>query len=247
MTVRALNELRSCDKVFAEFYTSDLMGAGQEELEKVVGKKVSFLDRAQVEETEEVIQAAKGSKVAFVTAGDTMAATTHVDIRIRAEEEGVLTRVIHGISIFSSCPSSLGLQPYKFGRTVTLPFREGEYLPRSPYDHLVDNKSRGLHSMVLLDIRAEEGRYMTAKEGIEWILAAEDAYGEGLVDKDSVMCIAARIGSDDERVIAGTPSELLEEDIGGPLHTIVIPGSLHFMEAFALVTFAGAPERIIED
>ena len=46
-----------------------------------------LLDRTAVEEGEEVIDAAKTKKVAFVTAGDTMAATTHVDIRLRAMEE----------------------------------------------------------------------------------------------------------------------------------------------------------------
>lgn len=247
MTVKALNELRSCDIVYAEFYTSDLMGATKEDLEAAIGKEVVLLDRTQVEETEEVVTAAKERRVAFVTAGDTMAATTHVDIRIRAEEEGVRTRLLHGISIFSSCPSSLGLQPYKFGRTVTLPLREGDYLPRSPYDHILDNKERGLHSMILLDIRADEGRYMSAKEGIEWLMAAEEMYEGGLLDDQTVICIAARIGSEEERVVAGTTEELLSIDVGGPLHTLVIPGKLHFIEAYALVSFAGAPERIIED
>ena len=36
-------------------------------------------------------------------------------------------------------------------------------------------------------------------------------------------------------------------DLGEPRHTLVLPGNLHFMEAFALVRFAGAPEEIIED
>ncbi len=247
MTVKALRELQDCDKIYAEFYTSVLLDGGKESLEEAVGKEVVMLDRAGVEESEQVIEAAKGAKVAFVTAGDSMAATTHIDLRIRAEEEGVRTRLLHGISIFSACPSSLGLQPYKLGRTVTLPLREGDYLPRSPYDHLLENKARGLHSMVLLDIRAEEGRFMSAEEGLEWLLAAEEVFGGGLLDDDTVLCVASRVGGEEESVAAGTASELMAKDLGGPMHTIVIPGSLHFMEAYSLVSFAGAPERIIED
>ncbi|MDI3483071.1 MAG: diphthine synthase [Candidatus Methanomethylophilaceae archaeon] len=247
MTVKALRELQGCDIIYGEFYTSNLLGAGKEELEEVIGKKVILLDRSEVEETEKVIEAAKERKVAFVTAGDTMAATTHIDLRIRAKEEGIATRLIHGVSVFSACPSSLGLQPYKFGRTITLPFRGDNWLPRSPYDHLVENKKRGLHSLVLLDIRAEEGRYMSAKEGIEWILAAEDLYGEGLLDEKSVICVASRIGSDDEMTVCERPRSLLSKDLGKPLHSLVIPGTLHFMEAYALVSFAGAPIDIIED
>ena len=36
-------------------------------------------------------------------------------------------------------------------------------------------------------------------------------------------------------------------DLGEPLSTIVLPGNLHFMEAHALVFFAGAPEEILKD
>jgi diphthine synthase len=35
--------------------------------------------------------------------------------------------------------------------------------------------------------------------------------------------------------------------MGPPLHTVVVPGKLHFIEAYALVKFAGAPEEIADD
>ena len=34
--------------------------------------------------------------------------------------------------------------------------------------------------------------------------------------------------------------------MGGPLHTLVVPSKLHFMEAYALVKFADAPPEIAE-
>ena len=247
MTVRALNALRECDVIFAEFYTSTLIGTSITDLEKALGKKVKILHRAQVEEDDVIIETARTSRVGFVTAGDTMSATTHVDLLIQAAEEGIPTKVMHGVSIFSACPTSLGLQPYKFGRTVTLPFIENGYQPRSPYDHLLANKKEGLHSMVLLDIRADEMRYMTARQAIEWLLEGERKWNGGLVNDDTLICVASRIGSDDEKVIAGYPEDLLKMDLGEPLHTLVIPGTLHFMEAYALVHLAGAPENIIEE
>jgi diphthine synthase len=33
-------------------------------------------------------------------------------------------------------------------------------------------------------------------------------------------------------------------DFGPPLHTLVIPGKLHFMETEALVAFAGLPPEL---
>ena len=176
-----------------------------------------------------------------------MLATTHVDLRIQAAEAGIPVRVFHGVSIFSGCPTSLGLQPYKFGRTVTLPFLEPNYHPKSPYDHIMENKARGLHTMILLDIRADELRYMTAHQAIEWLLEGERKWGEGLIGDKTLLCVASKVGSPEEKVFAGYPKDLLAMDVGEPLQTLVLPGNLHFMEAFALVRFAGAPEEIIED
>lgn len=247
MTVKARRALEDCDEIFAEFYTSTLIGTDVSQLEAALGKKIKVLHRLQVEEDDEIIRRAKVSKVAFVTAGDTMAATTHVDLKIQAAEEGIPVEILHGVSIFSACPTALGLQPYKFGRTVTLPFLEENYHPRSPYDNLLDNKNRGLHSMVLLDIRADEMRYMTAHQALEWLLEAERKWEGGLIGEKTLVCVAARLGADDEMVLAGYPSDIMNMDLGGPLHTLVIPGNLHFMEAFALVRFARAPDEIIED
>jgi diphthine synthase len=247
MSVRALNELRSCDLVFGEFYTSKLIDAEIKDLERIVGKPVRQLERAEVEEGEEVIEAARTGKVAFVTAGDTMAATTHVDIRLRAVEDGIPTRLIHGVSIFTACASALGLQPYKFGRTITLPFAEEGFLPSSPYENILENSKRGLHSLVLLDIKDAEKRYMSASEGIAWLLDAEERLKGGLVTPTTIVCAAARVGSSTEKLVAGYPRNVMKMEMGPPLHALVLPGKLHFMEATALVQLAGAPKEIAED
>lgn len=247
MTVQALNALKSCDKIYAEFYTSSLLDADVKDLEKALGKGIEVVYRWQVEESEEIIADAKMMRVGFVTAGDTMLATTHVDLRIQAAEEGIPVRIFHGISIFGACPTSLGLQPYKFGRTVTLPFLEEDYQPKSPYDHIMENKRRGLHTMVLLDIRADELMYMTAHQALEWLLEGEKRWGEGLITDRTLICAVSQVGSPNEKLFAGYPEEMMKADLGTPLHTLVIPGDLHFMESFALVRFAGAPDDIIED
>ena len=247
MTVKALNALKECDVIYAEFYTSTLIDTAISDLEKVLGKKIKILYRMQVEEEETLVKEALDKKVGFVTAGDTMAATTHVDLMIQAAEMNIRTRLFHGVSIFSACPSSLGLQPYKFGRTVTLPFIDNDYHPKSPYDNIMENKVKGLHTMILLDIKADEQRYMTAHQAIEWLLEGEKKWKEGLVKDDTLLCVASKIGSDSEKVTAGFPHELLKMDLGGPLYTLVLPGNLHFMESYALVHMAGAPESILED
>jgi diphthine synthase len=247
MSLRALEELRSCDRIYGEFYTSKLIDSSVRDLEQQIGKEVRLMDRTAVEEGEEVIEAARTMKVAFVCAGDTMVATTHVDIRLRAIEEKIPTRLVHGVSIFTACASSFGLQPYKFGRTITLPFQEKNFQPSSPYENILENKKRGLHSLVLLDIQDDIKRYMTAADGVRWLLDAEQRIGGGLITPYTIICAAARVGSKSERLVAGYPDRVMREDMGSPLHTLVIPGKLHFMEAMALIKLAGAPAELAEN
>ena len=247
MSVRALKELRSCDLVFGEFYTSKLIDSDIKELETMIGKPIKLLDRTDVEEGEEMIEAARKSKVAFVTAGDTMAATTHVDIRLRAMEDGIPTRLVHGVSIFTACASALGLQPYRFGRTITLPFPEENFLPSSPYENVLENKKRGLHSLILLDIKDDERRYMSASDGVKWLVDAEKRLGAGLIGPGTIICAAARVGSSTEKLLAGYPEQMLQAEMGPPLHALVLTGKLHFMEASALIGLAGAPRQIAEE
>jgi len=247
MSIRALTTLRNCDEIFAEFYTSKLNDALPRDLEAFIGKKLTVLKRADVEEGDMIVSAARKKRVAFITAGDPMSATTHVDLRLRAIENGVHTDIINGVSIFTACAAALGLQPYKFGRTVTIPFPEPRFLPSSPYDNILENRSRGLHTLILLDIKQEEERYMTAPMAMRWLMEAEERLGKGLVTKGSLFCAAARVGSERQALFAGYPEEIIALDLGPPLHCMVMPGRLHFMEARALVTLANAPREILNE
>lgn len=246
MTVAASEALKGCDRIYAEFYTSKLINTDPSQLSKAIGKEIILVTREDVEEGHVIIIAAKTMKVGFITAGDTMAATTHVDLRIQAAEERIPVEIYHGVSVFSAVPSALGLQPYKFGRTVTLPFIEDNYHPKSPYDNILENKERGLHTMILLDIREDESRYMTAHQAIDWLVEAEKKWKGGLINPDTLLCVASAVGSPSEKLSAGTASELLSKDVGQPLSTVVLPGTLHFMEAYSLVAFAGAPREIVD-
>jgi diphthine synthase len=133
----------------------------------------------------------------------------------------------------------LGLQHYKFGRTTTIPFPQEGYSPTSPYEVISENLSRGLHTLVLLDIDAENSRYMTANEGMHSLMDMERRVGRGTVTAGTLVCVIARAGSDDCLVQAGRLGELISENFGPTLHTLVVPGKLHFMEEESLEALAG--------
>ena len=243
ISLKGLEEIKHCDRIFAEFYTAKLVGTNLDKIQKTIGKEITVLSREETEKGDKILNFVEKENVAFLTCGDSMTATTHVDLRMRAIKLGVETTVIHGSSIVTAVSGLLGLQNYKFGRTTTLAYPEGDYFPTSPYDVIQNNKEMGLHTLVLLDIKADKDRYMTANEGINLILQMEEKTKKNILNKDSIICVVARAGSDNPVVAAGSISNLMDEDFGLPLHTLVVPGKLHFMEVEALETLAQLPAQ----
>jgi len=241
ISLKGLEEIKKCDEIYAEFYTAKLTGTNIKKIEKKVNKKIKILSRAETEDGNILLNAAKNKKIAFLTCGDPMTATTHVDLRLRAIKLDIKTKIIHGSSISTAVPGLLGLQNYKFGRTTTLAFPEKNFFPTSPYNVIIENKKMGLHTLVLLDIQADKNKFMTANEGIEILLKMEEKLKKKIFDEKSVVCVVARAGSNDPTVIAGSIKNLVKKNFGPPLHSIVIPGDLHFMEIEALQLLAQLP------
>jgi diphthine synthase len=243
ITLRGLDELGRCDEAFAESYTAMLSDGAVDRLGRRAGKTVETMDRKVVEDGTRILEAAKSAHVVLLVPGDPMSATTHVDLRLRAEAAGIETAVVNGVSAMTAIPGLLGLQHYKFGRTTTLPFPQEGYSPTSPYEVVEENLARGLHTLVLLDIDAENSRYMTANEGLHLLLDMAGRVGRRAVDEDTVACVVARAGAPDCIVRAGAVREMLGADFGRPLHSLVVPGKLHFIEEEALQVLAGLTKR----
>jgi len=248
LSLRALDETKTADNVFAEFYTSLMPALDLKQLEILIGKKVTFVSRRTLEDEEgrQILRAAEQGKVVFLVPGDPMIATTHVDLKIRARRMGINTRIVHNASIISAVMGITGLQNYKFGRSVTIPFPEESVTAETPYRVILENKKRALHTLCFLDVKAEKKLYMTVKEGLKALLTVEEMKKEDVVAFDTLTVGVARAGAPDSCVRAGHVKDLLSYDFGLPPHILIFPGKLHFMEAEALVTFANAPKEILE-
>lgn len=250
ISLKGLEAIQQADMVFAEFYTSVLMGTTVEKLEELYGKKVQVLSREEVEQDPYWLDQAKDKDLVFLTGGDTMVSTTHVDLRLRAQDKGIATRLIHGASITSAICGLSGLQNYRFGKASTIPHpytssRGVTVVSETPYDTIKLNKQHNLHTLIFLDIDREKG-YMTVNQALELLLQVEDKRKGGVMDNALAVGIA-RAGSPEPVVKAGYAQMLKESDLGGPLHILVIPASLHFVEAEALVKLAGAPSHLMEE
>jgi len=237
ITIKGLEAVKKCEKIYLEVYTSQL-NCSLQELEAFYGKKIMTATRATVETLAEetILRDAQKDDTALLVVGDPLAATTHIDLMLRARKMGIRTKVIHNASIMNAIAAT-GLQLYKFGKTTSLPFPEKSFEPETAYDIIKKNKIIGAHTLVLLDLRPTEGRFMTANDVIRQLLKIEMKRNEGIFTEQTLMLGCARIGAKDEKIAFGTANAIMKEEFGKPVHCLVVPGSLHFVEEEILKNF----------
>ena len=228
LTLEGFQIAQTC-QLYLESYTTFLT-VSVKDLEKTLQKKITLLRREEVEETQEFLKGSHKRDVALLVGGDPLIATTHTEILIEAKTRGIKTRIIHNSSIYSAIAET-GLQIYKFGRTVTIPFPQKGFRPTSFYDIIQQNRENGAHTLVLLDIQEETNRYMNPKEALDIL--------QSLGFREPLLCVS-RLGAPDQHIIYGAIDDLLalrEEFWGLPPHCVVVPGLLHFKEEEFLQKF----------
>lgn len=235
ITINGLEAIKKCDIVYLENYTS-ILNCKKEDLEKFYNKKIILAPRQKVEaDDNEIIKNSKTKNVAFLIFGDPLAATTHIDLFLRAKKEGIKCNVIHNASIISAVGIT-GLQIYKFGKTTSIPL-ENENI-EAPYDVLKDNISLGLHTLFLLDLVPEEERFMTINDAIRYLLKVELKNNQKVFSEKTFCIGCARIGSKNQIIKAGAAKDLLKFDFGNPVHCLIVPGKLHFIEEEAVKIYS---------
>ncbi|OMO51726.1 Tetrapyrrole methylase [Corchorus olitorius] len=243
ITLKGLDAVKRCEKVYIESYTSllsfGISSDGLSTLERLYGKPITVADREMVEEkADSFLSEARGSDVAFLVVGDPFGATTHTDLVVRANTLGVDVKVVHNASVMNAI-GICGLQLYRYGETVSIPFFTESWRPDSFYEKIQRNRNLGLHTLCLLDIRVKEPtleslcrgrkqyeppRFMTINTAIEQLLEVEQKLGESVYDENTYCVGFARLGSEDQMIVAGTMRQLQMVDFGKPLHCLVIVG-----------------------
>jgi diphthine synthase len=249
ISLRGLREVKDAAYVFAEFYTSLMPGFILEDFRKISGKDVTVVSRQNLEDEsgKVILERARDAKVVLLVPGDPLIATTHIALRLKAEKEGIKTRVVHGASIMSAVIGLSGLQNYRFGKSVTIPFSQDGHVSKTPYLVVAENKARNLHTLCFLDVRTEENKYMTIKEALEILLTLEENNRQSVINEKKLAVGIARAGSEDVIVKADKIKDLMNFDFGSPPHSLILPSEkLHFMEAEALIALANAPKWVME-
>ena len=243
ISIKGLEETKIADYVFMELYTSLMPEFNLQRFETLCGKKIQVVSRRELEEENGaiILEAARKGKAVFLVPGDPFIATTHVTLRIDAENHGIKTRIIHGASIISAIISLSGLHNYKFGKTVTVPFPEN--FSETPYNVIAQNKKFGLHTLCLLDLKANEKQFLSINQAIAMLLEVEQKNKKGAITPDTAAVGIARAGSNNPTLKADFVKNLVNYDFGKPPYSLIFPGELHFMETESLIALAGAPSE----
>lgn len=231
ITLKGLELVKASDIVYVDNYTSQL-NVPVEKLEILYGKKIIQANREMVEQKKEIIDNAKRKNVSLLIVGDIFGATTHYNIYCSAKKENVQVRLVHNASILNAVAVT-GLMLYNFGKTTSIPFPEPNFHPETAYDTIKINQKNGLHTLALLDLNPEKNEFMTVSQAIKILLEIEAKRNEKVFTSQTMIIGCARIGGD-FRIKYGPALELASFDFGHPLHSIIIPGKLHFVEEEAI-------------
>lgn len=71
---------------------------------------------------------------------------------------------------------------------------------------------------------------MTINTALEQLLEIEEKRKEKVISKDTLCVGVARVGAEDQKIVFGKISELIDVDFGEPLHSLVICANLHMFE-----------------
>ena len=197
--------------------------------------------------SDDILAGAESTDIAFLVVGDPFSATTHTDLalRCRQHDPSIQTRTLPNASILTAVGAT-GLSLYNFGQTVSMVFFTEDWKPSSFYDRVAENAGLGLHTLVLLDIKVKEPdlkamargkiiyeppRFMSVAQCASQMLETEEERKRDICGKERLAVGVARLGSEDQQIVAGTLEELASADLGRPLHSVVLCGyKMHEME-----------------
>ncbi len=230
ISIKGLELVKKCDVVYVENYTS-ILQTTTAKLAQFYGRKILLAPREVTEQgAEKIVLDAKKKNVAFLVAGDPFSATTHVGLFKLAREKEVEVTVIHNASVLTAIGIT-GLQLYKFGRAVSIPFPEDVPLLESPYNIIRENQLLESHTLVLLDLKPEQKKFMTVNQALGILEKIEQRKNENLITPNLPVIGCARLGCDDVLIKAGALKDIHHIDFGKPPHCLIIPAKkLHFLE-----------------
>ena len=237
--------IEDSDIVYLESFTSPISKSHEEKIKSLVRGDFKIAKRWFVEDGQEILRNAQTKKISLLSYGDPYIATTHIELRTRAEIEKIETRTIHSSSVLTSLVGESGLQYYKIGRIATIMNDEKSLL--TPYNIIYKNLLQGNHSILLLEYNQDQDFFLDPKNAIGRLLDVEKEQRRNVLSDETYAIITSRIGFDSQKIISGKFSSLIKTDFGEPPHSIIITGKLHFTESDAVNVLTKCLDKPIDN
>ncbi len=222
----ALAVLQNCDGIYLENYTVNFPYSIKE-LEDALGLKIEQLSRQNVE-SEKFLENAKTKNIALLVYGDSLSATTHLQLIISCKKQNILYKIFHNSSILTAVAET-GLSLYKFGKTTSMPnWKEHTNKPTSFVNYIKENLSIKAHTLILTDIG------LKLKKAIEQL---EESAKKEKINLPKKIIIVSKAGIDKQKIFYDLISELKKKKVKMPF-CIILPSELHFLEKEALNSFS---------
>ncbi len=216
----AAEAISKADKVYFDSYTIEFPYEISELEKEFKGKKLIPAGREFVEGLS-FLKEAKKQDVVLLVYGSPLMATTHTVLVKEAKEKGIKFKIIEGGSIFDAVAET-GLQPYKFGKTTSLPnFPADSYI-----DAISKNMSIRAHTLILVDIGMN----------FENALKRLEADSKNKKVKLEKVFVCSRLGLKDSKIVYNKLDKLKSMKIKTPF-CFIVPSELHFMEKEVLESF----------
>jgi len=224
LSLRAVEALRKCDKVYAEFYTNTLK-TNNKKISDVIQKPVVELSREECENMN--ILNDKSDVIALLVPGDPLVSTTHAQYLLEAKKRGIRVVVVHASSILTSVCES-GLSSYKFGGVTSIPKPAKDYNPSSYLDVINKNLTQDYHTLVLIDTKHGFNVSDALKILLEKVNNSKDL--KQRITPNTKIIVFYGLGSDEQLIKYSSIKNIIEERINIYPQCFVIPGVLSHFE-----------------
>ena len=147
-------------------------------------------------------------------------------------------RVFHSVSAFTAAIGESGLDIYKFGPTVTVPFWFENYKPTSFLDALKKNLDNSEHTLLLLDIDQVGHKPMAIGEALEIIKNASKERKVDIITGQMKVIVMANAGRADRRLLYLKMKDIkndIEASLKGKVISLVVPAKMSFAEEENLI------------
>lgn len=223
LTLEAIECIKKCTEVYIDNYTNIFSQGDLTELEKILEKKIIPLNRTELEQEKKYLK----DESCLLVIGNPLSATTHFTLIEEANKRKIKTQIIAGISIFNYRGAS-GLFEYKFGKTTSIVYPEGNYKPTSFYDCIIENLKNNTHTLCLLDIKTDKQKFMTLFEGCQILEEIDKEKGEKL--KNAVCVGLCGISDKDQEIITFDFLDYKKVESKSLPQSLIICGALNDIE-----------------